>query len=170
MKAVKVLGLAVMFGFMVSGISLASDLKIAYVDLSKVFDSYQKTKDFDDALQVEGKAFQSDLEGRIQKIKDAQDKLNLMKDSEKQSLQDDIEKQRNDAVSFEKEKRVELAKKRDGELHDILTEIQKVASDIAKKEGYNYVLNNSVSVVIYGDTQFNITDEVLKTLNDSYKK
>ena len=38
MKAVKVLGLAVIFGLMATGLSLAADLKIAYVDLSKVFD------------------------------------------------------------------------------------------------------------------------------------
>ena len=35
MKALKVLGLAVIFGFMATGMSLADDLKIAYVDLSQ---------------------------------------------------------------------------------------------------------------------------------------
>ena len=45
MKAVKVLGLAVIFGIMATGISLADGLKIGYVELSKVFDGYQKTKE-----------------------------------------------------------------------------------------------------------------------------
>jgi len=168
MKAVKVLGLAVIFGLMATGISMADGLKIAYVDLSKVFDGYQKTKEFDSVLQAEGQEFQKERDGMIQKIQDSQSKLDLMKDSEKASLQADIEKQKSDVVAFDKEKRTELAKKRDDKVREILTEIQNVVSDIAKKEGYTYVLNDRV--MIYGDPQLNITDEVSKNLNDSYKK
>jgi outer membrane protein len=168
MKAVKVLGLAVIFGLMATGIGMAADLKIAYVDLSKVFDDYQKTKEFDALLQSEGEAFQKDRDAMIQKIQDAQSKLDLMKDSEKASLEADIEKQKNDVVAFDKEKRTELAKKRDDKVREILTEIQGIVSTIAKNEGYTYVLNDRV--MIYGDPQYNITDEVSKNLNDSYKK
>jgi len=168
MKAVKVLGLAVMFSFLASGISLAGDLKIAYVDLSKVFDGYQKTKEFDAVLQSEGEAFQKERDAMIQKIQDAQSKLALMKDAEKAAMQADIEKQKNDVVAYDKEKRTQLAKKRDDKVREILTEIQNVVSDLAKKEGYTYVLNDRV--MIYGNPQFNVTDEVSKTLNDSYKK
>ena len=168
MKVLKVFGLAIMFGVLASGISLAADLKIAYVDLSKVFDGYQKTKEFDAVLQTEGEAFQKERDAMIQKIQDSQSKLDLMKDSEKASLQADIEKQKNDVVAFDKDKRTQLAKKRDDKVREILAEIQNIVSNIAKKEGYTYVLNDRV--MIYGDPQFNITDEVSKNLNDSYKK
>jgi outer membrane protein len=168
MKAVKALGLAVLFGIMATGISSAADLKIAYVDLGKVFDSYQKTKEFDAVLQSEGEAFQKQRDAMVQKIQDAQSKLDLMKDTEKTAMEADIEKQKNDVVAFDKEKRAELAKRRDDKVREILTEIQGIVSDIAKKDGYTYVLNDRV--MIYGDPQFNITDEVMKNLNDSYKK
>lgn len=168
MKSLKVFGLAVMFGLLASGISLAADLKIAYVDLSKVFDGYQKTKEFDAVLQTEGAAFQKERDAMILKIQDSQSKLDLMKDAEKTAMQADIEKQKNGVVAFDKEKRTELAKKRDDKVREILTEIQNIVSGIAKKEGYTYVLNDRV--MIFGDPQFNVTDEVLKTLNDSYKK
>ena len=167
MKAVKVLGLAVVFGLMATGMSLA-DVKIAYVDLSKVFDGYQKTKEFDAVLQSEGADFQKQRDAMIQKIQDSQSKLDLMKDSEKAAMQADIEKQKNDVVAFDKEKRQELAKKRDDKVREILTEIQNIVSGIAKKDGYTYVLNDRV--MIFGDPQFDLTDEVSKALNDSYKK
>jgi outer membrane protein len=163
MKAVKVLGLAVVFGLMVTGLSLAADLKIAYVDLGKVFDSYQKTKDFDAILQTEGEAFQKERDAMVQKIQDAQSKLALMNDAQKTSMQADIEKQKNDVVAYDKEKRTELAKKRDDKVREILTQIQGVVSTIAKNDGYTYVLNDRV--MIYGDPTMNITDEVMKTLN-----
>jgi len=168
MKALKVLVLALVFGFMVSGVSMADTLKIAYVDLSKVFDNYQKTKEFDAVLQTEGEAFQKERDAMVQKIQDAQSKLDLMKDSEKASLEADIEKQKNDVVAYDKEKRTELSKKRDDKVREILTEIQGVVSTIAKNDGFTYVLNDRV--MIYGDPQYNITDEVSKALNDSYKK
>ena len=168
MKALKVFGLAMIFGFMAAGISLADGPKIAYVDLSKVFDGYQKTKEFDAVLQSEGEAFQKDRDAMVQKIQDAQSKLDLMSESQKTAMQADIEKQKDDVVAYDKEKRTELAKKRDDKVREILTEIQGIVSDLAKKDGYTYVLNDRV--MIYGDTQFNITDEVSKNLNDSYKK
>ena len=168
MKALKVFGLAVVFGCMAAVCSLAGDLKIAYVDLSKVFDGYQKTKAFDAVLQSEGEVFQRERDAMIQKIQDAQGKLNLMNDAQKTAMQADIEKQKNDVVAYDKEKRTELAKKRDDKVREILAEIQKIVSNLANREGYAYVLNDRV--MIYGDPQFNVTDVVLKTLNDSYKK
>ena len=168
MKALKVFGLAVVFGCMAAVCSLAGDLKIAYVDLSKVFDGYQKTKEFDAVLQSEGGVFQKERDAMIQRIQDAQGKLNLMNDAQKTAMQADIEKQKNDVVAYDKEKRTELAKKRDDKVREILAEIQKIVSNLAAREGYAYVLNDRV--MIYGDPQFNVTDVVLKTLNDSYKK
>ncbi|MBF0570419.1 MAG: OmpH family outer membrane protein [Candidatus Omnitrophica bacterium] len=168
MKALKVLGLAAILGLMTTGIGLAADLKIAYVDLAKVFDSYQKTKEFDAVLQGEGEKFQKQRDAMVQKIEDAQSKLALMSDAQKTSMQADIEKQKNEVIAFDKEKRTELAKRRDDKVREILSEVQGIVSIIAKKEGYAFVLNDRV--MVYGDPQFNITDEVMKNLNDSYKK
>ena len=168
MKSLKVLGFAVMFGFMATGITMAADLKIAYVDLAKAFDSYQKTKEFDAVLQTEGEAFQKQRDAMVQKIQDSQSKLALMSDAQKTSMQADIDKQKDAVVAFDKEKRTELSKKRDEKVREILTEIQGIVSTIAKKDGYTFVLNDRV--MVYGDPQYNITDQVMKTLNDSYKK
>ena len=168
MKALKVLGLAVVFGIMSMGLGLAADLKIAYVDLGKIFDNYQKTKEFDAVLQSEGETFQKQRDTMVQKIQDAQSKMDLMKDSEKATLQADIEKKKSEVIAFDKEKRTELAKRRDDKVREILAEIQGIAANLAKKNGYTYILNDRV--MIYGDSQYNVTDEVLKTLNDSYKK
>ena len=57
MKALKVFGLALIFGFVATGITFADGLKIGYVDLSKVFDGYQKTKEFDAVLRRVAEGF-----------------------------------------------------------------------------------------------------------------
>ncbi len=168
MKALKVLGLAVVFGVMSTGMSVAKDLKIAYVDLSRVFDNYQKTKEQDGVLQKDSEAFQKERDVMINKVRDAQGKLALMKENEKQKLQADIEKQKAELIEFDKAKRTELAQKRDGKVKEILLEIEKVVSEYAKKEGYDYILNDRV--LIYGNKENNVTEAILKNLNDSYKK
>jgi Skp family chaperone for outer membrane proteins len=46
-------------------------------------------------------------------------------------------------------------------------EIEKTVSEYAKKEGITYVLNDKM--LIYGAETSNITDPILKNLNDAYK-
>ncbi len=165
MKAVK--GLAVLaFGLMLATPAFAKDLKVAYVDLSRVFDNYQKTKDFDAVLQKEGEGFKQELDAKVQKVRDAQSKLALLKDDEKQKVSAQIEKDKADLIEFDKQKRTELAKKRDDKVREILLEVEKIVSNMAKKEGYSFIFNDRV--LIYGDQEQNITDKVLKSLNDSY--
>ena len=168
MKSLRVLGLTAIFGLMATGISLAGELKIAYIQLSKVFDSYKKTVDFDATLKNEGESFQKQRDTMVQKIQDAQNRLDLMKDSEKSALEADIDKQKNAVIAFDNEKRRELAKRRDDKVREILGEVQSAAGNVAKKQGYTYVMNDRA--MIWSDAQFDITDQVLKALNDSYRR
>ncbi len=146
----------------------AKELKMAYVDLSRLFDNYQKTKEYDGVLQKEGDAYQKERDVMIGKIKDSQAKMALLKEDEQQKLQVEIDKQKSEMIEFDKQKRTEIAKKRDEKVREILLEIEKIVSEMAKKEGYDYILNDRV--LIYGDQNQNITEQVLKALNDSYKK
>ena len=168
MKRVQTLGLTIILSLAMAAFASAKELKIAYVDLSRLFDNYQKTKEYDAVLQKDGDAFQKERDGMIAKIRDAQGKLALLKEDEKQKLTADIEKQKADLIEYDKQKRGDLAKKRDEKVREILLEIEKIVSGLAKAQGYDYILNDRV--LIYGDATQNITDQVLKALNDSYKK
>ena len=173
MKAVKTAVLTIVMGFAVAASAFvpsaqAKDVKIAYVDLARLFDNYQKTKEYDGVLQKEGEAFQKERDAMIGKIRDAQGRLALLKEDEKQKLNADLDKQKADLIEFDKQKRTELAKKRDDKVREILLEIEKIVSDIAKKENYDFILNDRV--LMFADPSQNITDRVLKALNDSYKK
>ncbi len=168
MKAAKLFSLALVLGLMMPVAAFAKDMKIAYVDLSRVFDNYTKTKEYDVVLQKESDGFQKERDAMINKVRDAQGKLALLKEDEKAKVQADIDKQKSDLIEYDKQKRTDLAKKRDEKVREILLEIEKIVSDMAKKEGYDYILNDRV--LIYGDQTQNLTDKVLKALNDSYKK
>ena len=166
MKVVKSLGLITVMGLVMATSAFAKDMKIGYVELSRVFDGYQKTKEYDSAMQKDNEGFQKERDAMISKIRDAQGKLALLKEDEKVKLQADIDKQKGDLIEFDKQKRTDLAKKRDEKVREILLEIEKVVSDMAKKEGYDFILNDRV--LVYGDQTQNLTEKVLKAVNDSY--
>lgn len=143
------------------------DGKIGIVDLSRVFNEYKKTKEYDAVLEKESTAFQEERNKMIEKVRDAQSKLALLKEDEKKKMEEDIDKQKQALLDFSRAKGTDLTKKRDEKVREILLEIEKVVSDYAKKEGFTLVLNDRV--LIYGDQQLNITDTVIKLLNDNYK-
>ena len=165
MKAVRLLSI-LFLGIFLTSTAHAKDLKIAYVELGSVFNSYQKTKDFDGVLQKESQVAKEKVEGMIKKINDDQGKLALLKEDERQRLQADIEKQVAALKEFESQKRAELAKKFEDMRKQIILEIEKVVSDAAKTDGYTFVLSDAS--ILYGEKEANITEKVLKTLNDNY--
>lgn len=165
MKAARVLSV-LFLGLFLTSTAHAKDLKIAYVELGNVFNNYQKTKDFDATLQKDSQAAQDQIDGMIKAIRDNQGKLALLKEDEKQKVQNDIEKQKVSLLEFQKQKRTELGKKFDDMRKQIVLEIEKVVSDIAKKEGYTYILSDTA--VLYADNEANITKNVLDALNAAY--
>lgn len=166
MKAVKVFFLFVMSVFL-TATAYAKDLKIAYVELGGVFNNYQKTKDFDTVLQKESQDAQKQMDDLITKIRDSQNKLALLKEDEKQKMESSIDKQKVELMELQKSKRAELAKKFDDMRKEIILEIEKVVSDLAKRDSYNYIFNDSV--MLYAEKESNVTEEVLKVLNEQYK-
>jgi outer membrane protein len=167
MKAVKLLSVVFLSLFLTTT-AHAKDVKFAYVELGSVFNSYQKTKDFDATLQKDSQAAQGQIDDMIKKIRDNQSKMALLKEDEKQKVQADIDKQKVGLLEFQKSKRAELSQKFEDMRKTIVLEIEKVVSDIAKKEGYTYILSDTA--VMYADPEENITKKVLEALNAGYKK
>lgn len=170
MKGLKIIALSIVCAFCltVAVEAQAADKKIGFLDLSKVFDSYGKTKDFDAALEKEHKAYEEERNTKIEKLKEAQGKLALLKEEGKVKVQKEIEQMQTDLQDFDQGQRTDLTKKRDERLREILLEIEKIVSDFAKKEKYDVILNDRV--LIYGSETLDVTDQILEILNESYNK
>jgi Skp family chaperone for outer membrane proteins len=141
--------------------------KVAYVDLSRMFDEYEKTKAYDKVLEADNTKFQEERNKKIDKIKELQGKLAVLKDEEKAKAEKDMETLKNEVLEFDRTKRTDLTKARDEKVREILLEIEKLTSEYAKKENITYVLNDRV--LVYGAEGMNITEAILKALNDAYK-
>ena len=165
MKSLRVL-MMLIFLTAVSGVAVYADKtdKIGYVDLSGLFDEYYKTKEYDKVLEAKNNGFEKERNGKIEKIREAQGKLALLKDDEKKKLDDEIKKMKADLLEYDKAQKTDLTKDRNEKIREILLEIEKVVSDYAQKNGYTIILNDRV--LIYGDKSYDVSQQILKILNE----
>jgi outer membrane protein len=139
--------------------------KIGYVDLSRLFDEYNKTKEYDKVLEEKTAQFEKERNVMIEKIKEAQGKLSVLAEDKKGDVEKDVEKMKNDLIEFDRQKKTDLTKDRNEKIREILLEIEKIVSDYAEKQGYMLILNDRV--LIYGAQNMDLTEQILKNLNGS---
>lgn len=137
--------------------------KIGYVDLSRLFDEYYKTKDYDKILEAEHKQYEQESKAKIEKIREQQGKLELLKESQKKAVEQEIETMKNDLLEYDRQKKTTLTKERNEKIREILLEIEKIVSGYAEQNGYSMILNDRV--LIYGEPTRDLTESVLKNLN-----
>ncbi len=157
---------AFFLGMFLTGFAFAE--KIAYVDLAAVFDGYEKTKDYDVNLENEQKGKQTEIDKKVEEIKAMQDKLDLLSDKEKKAKQEQIDSKTRELQEFQRNAEIDLREERNEKLKGVLQDIQDVVEEIAKQKKYDYILNDRV--LLYGDESLDISKDVLKKLNDNYKK
>lgn len=158
-----------MFLISVSGSAFAQAAgKVGFVDLSRAFDEYQKTKDFDRTLEKKGDTKQEEREKIVRDIRKMRDELELMNESAREKKEKDVEAKVRILQDFDQEAKAALTKERDDMVRDILKEMNDVIQEYGKSHGYSIILNDRV--LLYGDSTQDITDEIIKILNDSYKK
>lgn len=143
----------------------AQESKIGFVNLSRLFDEYSKTKDYDAKLEVKHKNFEDARNQRIEKIRESQGKLALLAENKRAELEVDIENMKADLLEFDRQMKADLTKERNDKIREILLEIENKVSEYAQKEKYSLILNDRV--LIYGAKTIDLTEELLKILNKS---
>lgn len=165
----KVLMLILICMFLFSGTVLAEPQgKVGYVDLSRSFDEYQKTKDFDKDLEKKGDVKQEQREKLVKEIRKMRDEVELMNEKAREKKEQDIESKIKSLQDFDQDAKATLTKERDDMVRDILREINNVIQQYGEENGFSIILNDRV--LLYGDQSGDLTDEIIKKLNDNYKK
>jgi outer membrane protein len=164
-----------------------ADIKIATIDLRKVFDNYYKTKQADEILKKEADDVQKERKDIVDKYKKLEDDWKgLISRANDQALSSD---ERDKAKQQAERKLVELREteqavndydrvaqqklfeKKKLKWDAIVAEIRQVVNTKSKNAGYTLVLDvsgdtmNNTPMVLYTDGQNDVTDMILKELN-----
>ncbi len=161
--------------FAVLGImSCQQPAKIAYVDNVELLDKYQEKIDIEtkfnarveamgkkkdsisQAFQLEAQAFQAKAQSMSQKK--AQEEYGLIQ-QKGQFIGQQIQQE---------EQEIQQAGRT--EMDSLVSKVKKEIKAYGKAQGYTYILGGGEGgAVLYGTDADNITDEILKILNDKYK-
>lgn len=165
-KGLVSLGLFLFFLFLVTNVFAAE--KFAYVDLSRLFSEYAKTKEFDKILGDKQSAYETERNKKVSEVKQFQDKMNLLSDKEKEAKKSELDAKLKTLSDFDRQKTTDLRKEQDEKMKEILKDIEDAVKRYAEKEGYILVFNDRV--LVYQTKNLDITDKVMDILNKGYKK
>lgn len=149
-----------------NGFAVAT-MKIGMVDVARVFDEYQRTKDEDRKLEEKANRKQAEREKMVEEIRKLKEELELLSEKGREEKQVAIDEKIKRLQDFDRSAGDELRKERDLTAREILKEIQTVLKDIGQKEGFTVIMDERMTV--YGDKEVSLTDRVLEGLNAKYK-
>jgi outer membrane protein len=151
----------------------AQQLKVGFVNSSKILEEYSEAQDAKRKLEAFGKRIQDSLEvmsGAYQtKLQEYQQKSGLMTEQAKQAAQQELLLMEQRAMDFRERKLGrdgELAQYQERILTPIYDKVKKVIEDIAKEDKLSFVFDKTetVQILLYGDPKFDYTFTVIDRL------
>ncbi len=167
-KAMRFFAVFFTVAFLVSSVGFAAELKVAFVEVSDVFDGYQKTKDQDLLLKTAGEAKEKERTDITNKIRAMEDELALLSADTRGKKQEQLIEEKRKLEDFDRNVRQQLAEQRDKVVREIFEEIDKVIQEIREKEGYDMIFNKRV--LLAQKSEFDLTEKVSTELAKRYKK
>lgn len=95
---------AAMAVLLLAGVAYAAE-KFAYVNLSRIFSEYNKTKDYDKALGDKENLYTAEREKKANEVKQFQEKMNLLSEKEKEAKKADLETKVKTLQDFDRQNR-----------------------------------------------------------------
>ena len=146
----------------------AADLKIAYVDIGKVFDEYEKTKKYDQELQEAGKGKQEKRDAIVYEVRRLRDEQALLSEDKKKETQGAIESKLKELEDFDGQAQKELSEKRNGVMKEVFTDIEDVVKRFGERKGYDLIFNERA--LLFKSVKYDVTNDILNELNKEYAK
>ena len=164
---------ALVLGGLIIGLALlvgsaqAAD-KFAYIDLSRTFSEYSKTKGYEKTLSDKEKVYTDERDKKVADLKAFQDKLSLLNDKEREAKGAELQAKVKEFQEYDRQKQETLRKEQDEKMKEILSDIEEAVKKYSEKEGYTLVFNDRV--LVYQTKSMEITNQIIAMLNAPAKK
>ena len=148
--------------------------KIAYFEMDSVENNYEYLKDVRNVLrQMEQQKSNELAELRNQnkaKLQAYQKKGSNMNQEEIARANDELMRLENELKTQEQIKMGELQDESLKKMQQIKMKIEDFLKLYNKDKNYAYILSSSSNIIYYKDSTYNITTELISSLNEAYKK
>ncbi len=166
---------AILFGSFCLGFGAAAEnnFKLGVVDTQRVFENFTKAQEANEILKTAQDRLTDQLKGMQQEIDTMEDRLTkqrLFLDApETQTLEADIRLKRQELQRELEIGQESILAKREELLAPLTQEIEGLLQRVGESEGYSLILEKRL-VTLYVDPKYDLTERVLKLLNDAYEK
>jgi outer membrane protein len=152
-----------------SAIARADEVKIGIVDMQKCIQMSESGKKAKSELESAFNKKKKELQDQEASLKKAQEEYTKKKSALSESAQKEQERKLQEKFMKYQEtvqrSQAEIQKKEQEMSAPIIQSVRAKVSDIAKKKGFGIVLEKNDNIVIYSEDKFDITEEVMKSLN-----
>jgi outer membrane protein len=152
----------------------SNQFRIAYFEMDSVSKNFAMVKDVKTELSKEEDRMNANM-SRLQKLYN--DKLNQYQSQAPQMNQVQSEAANRDMLQLQEtirgqkqdmdQKYQDLTMRK---TQDVKSKIQEFLKEYNKAKGYSYIFSNEAGFIYYTDTVYNITNDLIKGLNEEYLK
>lgn len=146
----------------------ATAQKIGYIDVAKVFEGYQRTKDQDTQLQSTGKKKEEEREAIVHEIRRLKDEQALLAEEAREKKQEAIDAKVRELQDFDLVARRELTEERNKTVREIFKDVDEVVQRYGERKAYDFIFNERV--LLYRSPRYDISRDILDELNREYAK
>ncbi len=159
------------FFLMAASAAKAADVKIGVVDFKLILENSSVGKKVNADLKKEFKRMESDFEIKKNELEELKKKLEreamVMSREMREEKEIELRVKFKNAQELEKKYRQELMEQEKNAVNEIQKEVLEILKDVGKKE--KYTLISSKIGVLYADDTVDLTDRVIKILNERHK-
>jgi outer membrane protein len=156
----------------------ASDNKetTVYVQSDSLLSKYDYAKDMSQRLNDKGKAAQSDLASKGQafqrEVADYQKEQSTLAADKRQATEQRLQREQQELQQYQQNATAQFQSDQGAETGKLYDKISAFCKTYAKEKGYKLVLTYSKSnpSVLFVDPSLDVTNDVLKGLNEAYAK
>ncbi len=157
-----------------TGGGAANNFRIAYFEMDSVENQYEYLKDVRVVLRTLEEKKSSELaslrNASRAKLMEYQKKGNTMTQEEMARANDDVMRMDNELKNQEQIKSQELQDESIKKIQEVKKSIEEYLKEYNKDKNFSYILSSSNDIIYLKDTAYNITNELIKGLNETYKK
>jgi len=166
---------AILFGSFCLGFGAAAEnnFKLGVVDTQRVFENFTKAQEANEVLKRAQDKLTDELKGLQQEIDTMVDRLEkqrlFIEAPETQRLETDIRLKGQALQQRLEAGQEQILAKREELLAPLTQEIEGLLQRVGESEGFSLILEKRL-VTLYVDPKYDLTERVLKLLNDAYDK
>jgi outer membrane protein len=140
--------------------------RIAFIDVQRVLARSAAGVAAREQLERDKAAMQKEMDGKrteLEKLRDEMEKKGaLLTPDARRDKQEQFERKRRDAARLADDFQKELEKKESGLLQKVLQDVSGVIERVAKEKNYYLVVEKRGAGVLYGSTEADLTDEIIR--------